>query len=114
LVLDTNILVSALLFRGSRLAWLTEAWQGGRIIALVCAATAEELLRVLAYPKFRLSRDEINELLAKILPYAETVTLPEPPPAAPRCRDPNDQVFVDLAIAADADGRWVARHSDEE
>jgi putative PIN family toxin of toxin-antitoxin system len=104
LVLDTNILVSALLFRGSRLAWLREAWQGGRIIPLVCAATAEELLRVLAYPKFRLSRDEINELLAEILPYAETVTLPESPPAAPRCRDPNDQVFFDLAIVADADG----------
>jgi putative PIN family toxin of toxin-antitoxin system len=61
-------------------------------------------MRVLAYPKFRLSRDEINELLAEILPYAETVTLPASPPPAPQCRDPNDQLFVDLAIAADADG----------
>jgi putative PIN family toxin of toxin-antitoxin system len=104
LVLDTNILVSALLFRGNRLTWLRDAWQGRRIIPLMCAATAEELLRVLAYPKFRLSRDEINELLAEILPYAEAVTLSESSSASPQCRDPNDQVFVDLAVAAEADG----------
>lgn len=103
-MLDTNILVSALLFRGDRLAWLREAWQGARIIPLVCAATVEELLRVLAYPKFHLSRDEIDELLAEILPYAETVTLPESSSASPQCLDPNDQVFVDLAVAAEADG----------
>jgi hypothetical protein len=42
LALDTSILLSALLFRGSRLAWLRAAWQSGRIIPLVCAATAEE------------------------------------------------------------------------
>ncbi len=104
LALDTNTLVSALLFRQGRLAWLREAWQGGRLVPLVCTATAGELLRVLGYPKFRLDRDEIDELLAEILPYAETVTLPEPLPLVPECRDPGDQMFVHLAIAAEADG----------
>jgi putative PIN family toxin of toxin-antitoxin system len=96
--------VSALLFRNGRLAWLRSAWQSRQIVPVVCTATVEELLRVLAYPKFRLDRDSIDELLAEFLPYAETVALPEHPPQGPRCRDPHDQVFIDLAIAADAKG----------
>jgi predicted nucleic acid-binding protein len=36
-------------------------------------------------------------------PYTETVGQPKPAPAAPRCRDPDDQVFVDLLIATGAD-----------
>jgi putative PIN family toxin of toxin-antitoxin system len=58
---------------------------------------------VLAYPKFRLDRNEITALLGDLLPYAETVDQPTPAPEAPRCRDPDDQVFVDLLIATGAD-----------
>ena len=73
-VLHTNTLVSALIFRG-RLSWLREAWQSGQIRPLLCHATATELLRVLAYPKFRLNEDEINDLLADLLPATEIVNL---------------------------------------
>lgn len=104
LVLDTNTLVSALVFRTGRLAWLRHAWQDARVTPLICTATVEELLRVLAYPKFRLGLEDIDELLAEFLPYAETVPLPQRPTRGPRCRDPCDQMFVDLALAADADG----------
>ena len=71
-VLDTNVLVSALLFSTGRLAWLREAWQQGAVVPLLGRETAEELLRVLRYPKFRLSRQEREELLADLLPYCET------------------------------------------
>ena len=54
IVLDTNALVSALLFGGRSLAWLVEAWQVRRTIPLASAQTAMELIRVLGYPKFRL------------------------------------------------------------
>jgi putative PIN family toxin of toxin-antitoxin system len=103
LVLDTNTLVSALVFRQGRLDWLRRAWQAGQITPLVSGATLEELLRVLAYPKFRLDREEIDELLAEFLPFAETVPGPVPVPA-PTCRDPDDQVFIELALVAKADG----------
>jgi putative PIN family toxin of toxin-antitoxin system len=104
LVLDTNTLVSALLFRQGRLAWLRTAWQDGTVTPLVCTATVNELLRVLTYPKFRLNRDAITELLAEFLPYAETIALSASQTRGPRCRDPDDQVFIDLAIVANADG----------
>ena len=70
-VLDTNCLVSALIFSRSRFAWLREAWQAKRIIALASRVTVSELLRVLAYPKFKLSRDEQETLLKEILPFVE-------------------------------------------
>jgi putative PIN family toxin of toxin-antitoxin system len=103
LVLDTNILVSALLFQGGRLGWLRHAWQSGQVTPLLCRSTTDELLRVLAYPKFRLEHHEIIALLGDLLPHAEPVEQPASPPQAPRCRDPDDQVFIDLFLAADAD-----------
>ena len=103
LVLDTNVLVSALLFQNGHLAWLRRSWQARRISPLLCRATTDELLRVLAYPKFRLDRNDITALLGDLLPYAETVDQPTPIPEAHRCRDPDDQVFVDLLVATGAD-----------
>ncbi|MDR2243930.1 MAG: putative toxin-antitoxin system toxin component, PIN family [Burkholderiales bacterium] len=102
-VLDTNIVLSALLFDTGRLAWVRQAWQHGQIRPLVCRETVNELLRVLAYPKFKLSAQEQQELLGDFLPYAEAVTLPTPWPALPACCDDKDQVFLVLAQIAQAD-----------
>ena len=100
-VLDTNVVLSALLFAGSA-GRLREAWQRQQFQPLTSAATASELIRVLAYPKFRLSADEQHELLADYLPYAATVRIPQPPPAVPACRDPFDLPFLQLAAAGKA------------
>ncbi len=70
-VLDTNCLISALLFSTGRLAWLREGWQAGRFIPLVSRDTIGELIRVLAYPKFRLDAREQETLLADFLPFAD-------------------------------------------
>ena len=48
-------------------------WQHGRCIPLVSQATAAELIRVLAYPKFKLSAAEREELLADYLPCCHSV-----------------------------------------
>jgi putative PIN family toxin of toxin-antitoxin system len=96
-VLDTNIVLSALLFSDGRLAWIREAWQAGRIRPVVCRQTISELLRTLAYPKFRLTKTEQEELLADFLPYAETVVLEKTFSRLPKCRDKDDQMFVTLA-----------------
>jgi predicted nucleic acid-binding protein len=79
-VLDTNVVLSALVFGGSTAGRLRLAWQQGVFVPLASTATAQELLRVLAYPKFRLSAQEQDELLADYLPYTRTVRIPRPPP----------------------------------
>jgi putative PIN family toxin of toxin-antitoxin system len=103
IVLDTNCLVSALVFSGKRLAWLRQAWQSGVIVPLVSKDTANELLRVLKYPKFKLTCEEHGLLLADFLPYAETVTDFTIPPDLPVIRDQADQMFLTLAVAGKAD-----------
>ena len=102
-VLDTNCLVSALIFSRSRFAWLREAWQAKRIIALASRDTVSELLRVLAYPKFKLSRDEQETLLAEFLPFVETIQVETTPQGLPEIRDADDVIFLALAAVAQAD-----------
>ncbi|MDO9144188.1 putative toxin-antitoxin system toxin component, PIN family [Rhodoferax sp.] len=101
-VLDTNVVLSALVFGGGQAGQLRLGWQQGAFVPLVSTATAQELVRVLAYPKFRLSKSDQDELLADYLPYAQTVRVPQPPPAVPECRDPLDMPFMQLAVAGKA------------
>lgn len=101
-VLDTNVVLSALLFRGGATGRLRYAWQDGACLPLVSTATVQELIRVLAYPKFRLSADERHELLADYLPHTRSVRVPNPTPVVPDCRDPFDRPFLELAIAGRA------------
>ena len=102
-VLDTNIVVSALLFASGRLAPLRLAWQSGGFSPLVSAPTTQELIRVLSYPKFKLTTVDRDELLADYLPYCSAVTLPGKAPRTPDCRDPGDIPFLQLAAHARAD-----------
>ena len=102
-VLDTNVVLSALVFGGGSTATVRQAWQTGSLRPIVSTATVQELMRVLAYPKFKLSADEQRELLADYLPFAEVVVLPEPPPRVPDCRDPHDLPYLHLATAGKAD-----------
>lgn len=61
-VLDTNTVLSALLFPRGRLSWMRDLWTAGRVLPLVCRATALELIAALAYPKFKLGESEIRML----------------------------------------------------
>ena len=102
-VLDTNCLVSALLFAQGRLAWMRAGWQRGRFVPLVSRQTAEELVRVLAYPKFGLDGEQRETLLADFLPWAETVQVGHASSRLPSLRDPDDRMFLALAAAGKAD-----------
>lgn len=101
-VLDTNAVLSALLFGGGVSARLRRAWQDGLCTPLVSTATTHELMRVLAYPKFRLDAGQQDELLADYLPWTRVVRVPQPPPRVPDCRDPADTMFLHLAAAGRA------------
>jgi putative PIN family toxin of toxin-antitoxin system len=101
-VFDTNVVLSALVF-GRRLRWLRHAWADGTVAPIVCREAVTELLRVLAYPKFRLDAAERETLLAEYLPFAEIVPLSDPLPDLPlACRDRDDAVFLHLARASGA------------
>ncbi len=102
-VLDTNLAFSALVFAQGRLTPLRHAWQGTHCQPLLSSITAAELLRVLAYPKFKLSAADQQELLADYLPYCTTVRMPAKPPTTPACRDPFDLPFLQLAVVGKAD-----------
>ena len=100
-VCDTNTVVLALLFQQGSLAWMRTAWASGAIVPVVCKETVDELLRVLAYPKFKLSRAAIDDLLGDFLPFADVHALT--PATWPDCRDENDRVFLAFAQQADVD-----------
>jgi uncharacterized protein len=102
-VIDTNILVSALIFSTGKVAIFRKLWQDNQFQPLVSRATVTELIRVLAYPKFKLTSSEREDLLADYLPFCETVQLPVELPQIPPCRDPDDETFLHLSIVGRAD-----------
>ena len=102
-VLDTNLVLSALVFANGRLASLRTAWQSARCVPLASKPTASELVRVLGYPKFKLSPDDREQLLADYLPYCRIVRMPTRLPKLPQCRDANDQMFIELAAVGKVD-----------
>ena len=99
-VLDTNILVSALLFKGE-LARLVELWKGGRIIPLFSKETFDEFRTVLTCPKLKLSQTEIETIIeAKVLPFFEVIEATDV--VSGICKDPDDDKFIACAVSGGA------------
>ncbi len=101
-VLDTNVVVSGLLFAGAA-GEVVGLWKRGLIRPLLSREILDEYLRVLAYPKFQLTEEEICFLLFReILPWFEVVEevtdqslyVPE---------DPEDDKFLRCAVSGRAD-----------
>ena len=101
-VLDNNVVVSTLLFQHGALSWLRLAWQASEFVPLASPETLAELRRVIGYRKFALSHDDQVRAMRRYQPWCEVVTIDQPPDV-PDCRDPNDRVFLELALFAQAD-----------
>ncbi len=101
-VIDTNVAVSALVFRAGQLAWLRDTWDAGSVIPVVSGATLAEFVRVLTYSKFKLTEDETKTIIAYYMEHAEAVEKVGKP-RTPQCRDPNDRMFLQLAYTAEVD-----------
>lgn len=100
-VLDTDVLVSALLFRGRTNA-LVSLWARGKIRPLVSKEVLVEYLRTLSYPKFELAKTEVLSLLEEyFLPYADPVKVDTKFRVI--SHDPDDDKFLDLAVCGRAD-----------
>ena len=102
-VLDTNCIISALIFSKQPLAWLRHSWQNGEITPLASKDAVSELIRVLSYPKFKLTKAEQDLLLADFLPYVEVVKIEDVPEGLPQIRDKADQMFLILAVVGNAE-----------
>ena len=108
-VLDTNVVISALLFSGAP-SQLVPAWQASRLRPVVSAQILDEYIRVLAYPKFKLTPVEIRGLVEEeLLPFIETVNVT--PSAIPKLRDPDDAKFISCAVTAGV--HWLVSGDDD-
>jgi putative PIN family toxin of toxin-antitoxin system len=101
LVLDTNIVLDVLVFGDDQARPVSEGLSAGRLRWIATAAMREELARVLAYPKLAprvaLHRGSADNVLGDFDRHAQLVEAP--PKAAVTCGDPDDQKFIDLAVA---------------
>ena len=99
-VIDTNVVVSALLFGGVP-GKLVRLWKNGDIRPLASKEVIDEYLKVFAYPKFELSEEEVNFILYhEILPCFEAVETEPGPVIIPD--DPSDDKFIRCAEAGKA------------
>ena len=101
IVVDTNVVLDLFVFDDPASAELLQALSAGGLRWLATPAMRGELCRVLAYPHLarRLSRSarHAGEILAR---YDQRVlTLPPAARACFVCKDPDDQKFIDLAVA---------------
>jgi hypothetical protein len=93
-------MVSALLFMGTA-SRLVPLWQSRRITVLISRQILDEYVRVLAYPKFRLSDQEIRALVEEeLLPFVDTVRVRRR--LAVVERDPDDNKFLECAVTGRA------------
>lgn len=105
MVLDTNVVLDWLAF-GDRLAMpIGAAIEGGSVHWIACDRMREELWRVCRYPAMGRWNLDGERLLTRFDCWARMHPTPGTPLNRPLCRDPDDQVFVDLAIVGSA--RWL-------
>lgn len=97
LVLNANVVVSALLFRGEP-ARLLDAWQAGRFRLAVSRDILAEYFRVLAYCRFGLTESEAEALAGQfVLPYCDVFKSGR---GRRVCRDRDDDKFLHCVVAA--------------
>ncbi|HMM46726.1 MAG TPA: putative toxin-antitoxin system toxin component, PIN family [Thiobacillaceae bacterium] len=103
LVLDTNVALDLLLFDDPATRALRDALEAGRVRCMVSGAMLEEWRRVLGYPRFALESARQAELFDAYRALAER-TEAVARGDLPRCADPDDQKFLELAAATGARG----------
>jgi putative PIN family toxin of toxin-antitoxin system len=105
-VFDTNVLISLFVFTDSQFAPLLGEVDAGRWIAYSSEACLAEYCRVVGYPIFGLAAERQREVTAawqRRLTMAAASSLAEI--SLPRCKDRDDQKFLELA--RDAKAEWL-------
>ena len=104
-VLDTNVLISAVVFTGGLMGHFRKLWTSEKILPCTSKDAVKELIRVLANPRFKLNLVDQRSLLADFVPFAQITDVSANPHRVdlPICRDPLDQMFLELAQASQAE-----------
>jgi len=101
-VLDTNILVSALLLQQGHPAEIYRAWQEGNFTLLTCAEQLDELRQTLRKPAIaeRIKPYKAGRLVNELKGLAEDVGVL---PRVQRSPDPTDDFLLAISEAGKAD-----------
>ena len=101
IILDTNIVLDAFVFNDPATEPLKLALASKKLQWIASKAMRDELARVLAYPKivqrlafYQLSADDVLAQFDGQTRWVDTA-----PKASVTCSDPDDQKFIDLAVA---------------
>lgn len=115
LVLDTNICLDLFVFGDPRVGALDGALRSGAVLAITREDCREEWRRVLRYPQFGFdeaacARHEAA-FDARIACLRESERVARPDVRLPRCADPDDQKFLELALQAQATALITRDHA---
>lgn len=99
-VIDTNVLVRALLRSGGSDRAIIEGFKNGNFELLYSQELLKELARVLSYPriseKYHLDSHSVKTFIKTIVALGKIVSSPE---KVKICRDPNDDEIFSIALA---------------
>ncbi|MBS1179427.1 MAG: domain nuclease [Proteobacteria bacterium] len=107
-VLDTNVVLDWLLFRDAGCARVASLLLAGRLHWHATASMRSELSSILPRRQFQPWAPDCEHILSVFDQMAKVCAEPpsaDRPTARLRCRDPDDQKFIDLAVAIGA--RWL-------
>jgi putative PIN family toxin of toxin-antitoxin system len=104
IVVDTQVVMDWLVFNDSRVARLTTALTSGALRWLVAPAMRDEIRHVLGRGVAARYATDLAFIEAQFEAHGQAVDAVEPSPRLV-CRDPDDQKFIDLALALGA--RWL-------
>jgi putative PIN family toxin of toxin-antitoxin system len=114
-VLDTNVCLDLFVFGDAECVTLLEVLQAGKVEAVTDEACRAEWWRVLHYPKLALDearREQARAAFDACVRYIAEDEKAAPPDAVlPRCADPDDQKFLELALATQAE--WLVSKDNE-
>jgi len=106
-VLDSNVWIDILVFDDPVSRPIVAALQDARLHAVIDARCLAELTYVLGYPQFAHHAIDPAAALARVAQLAEQVewSVSDSAPPLPKCKDRDDQKFLELAQAASVD--WL-------
>lgn len=103
-VIDTNTALDFLVFEDPKAQSLLANLQSGQAQWWVCEPMRDELMRVLGYPLIAKRRAQRTLTVDAVMQVFDRLThrVDVPAKAIYTCKDADDQVFIDLAVACNA------------
>lgn len=108
MVLDTNTVLDWMVFEDAGVAAVAAAIRDGQLRWIACLPMRNELDRTLQYRSLAKWNPDSERVLSCFDRYAHLHPVAAVAPLNLRCSDPDDQVFLDLALGIGA--RWLLTH----